>query len=114
MRENTEHMLKYVEALFLKYGAERVSEEGEKLFHLRGTYVLNGIYYRAEADDFEEGTAIVLTASDNPEYARLGLGDNIAGFREDLSEDAVEQEIRYALGIDPYPDDAPPGNSRKQ
>lgn len=106
MKENTEHTLRYVEKLLLKYGAERVPEEGEHLFHLRGTYVREGIYYRAESDEFEEGTAIVLTASDNPEYARLGLGDNIAGFRVNLAEDAIEQEIRYALGIDPYPESA--------
>lgn len=104
MKDHTEDTLRYVEKLFLKYGARRVPEEGEQLFHLRGTYCREGIYYRAESDEFEEGTAIVLTASDNPEYARLGLGDNIAGFRADLPEAAIEQEIRYALGIDPYPD----------
>ena len=57
-----------------------------------------------ESDEFEEGTAIVITATDNAKFAGLGLEDNIAGFRADLDEARMEQEVRYALGIDPYPE----------
>ena len=103
MKEKIERTLRYVEELFVKYGARPVPGEGEK-FHLRGTYCLDGTYYRAEADEFEEGWAIVITATDNPEYARFGLEDNIAGFPVDTPREQIEKEIRCVFGMDAYPD----------
>ena len=109
-----EDRLQYVERLMMEYGAVRVPEDGEKKFHLRGTYLFDGIYYRVEYDEFEEGGAIVLTATDDPEFARLGLGDNIAGFSVDTPENQIRQEIRCALGIQGFGGWKPPRTSTSQ
>ena len=112
MNSNTEKKLEYVEEMFRKYGAvpaETDPSELEKMkdLGLRLSYVRDGLYYRVELDSFAEGEVITITAAENPAYARLGLGDNIAGFRVGLPEEKIEREVRFAFGLEPYPETYP-------
>ena len=103
-----EQALNYVEEMFRKYGAEPADDASKaELLGLRRSYVRGGIYYRAESADFKEGQIIIITATDNPEYAKVGIQDNIAGFPADFPEEKIEKEVRFAFDIEPYPENYP-------
>ena len=42
-----------------------------------------------------------------PRFAETGLEDNIAAFSSDYPEEKIEKEVRFAFGIDPYPETYP-------
>lgn len=103
-------VLEYVEELLVKYGAFLDPEDNEKArekLDIRPSFVRNGIYYRTERAVFEEGDIILLSATDNPEYAKVGAHDNIAGFSAGYPKDKIEKEVRFALEIEPYPETYP-------
>ena len=104
--KTTEQVLDYIEQLLQKYGAVPNPDEDEKMreaLELRPTFLRGGIYYRVESAAFEEGDIIIITATENPEHARVGAQDNIAGFSASLPEEKLEKEVRFALEIEPYP-----------
>ena len=106
----TENSLQYVEKMFVRYGAVPVdagNAEQQEHFGLRRSFVRDGIYYRAEAAAFNGAEVILITATDNPAYDRLGLQDNITGFQADLPEERLEREVRFVFGIEPWPDTYP-------
>lgn len=109
MSDKAQRAIEQVEQLLIKYGARPVAGSRDDLAGLgiRPSLELNGIFYRVEEDTFEEGDALVLSATRDAKYAALGLHDNIAGFPADLPPDKMEKEVRFALGIDPYPDTYP-------
>ena len=104
--KTTEQVLDYIEELLQKYGAVPNPEENEKMraaLDLRPSFLRNGIYYRVESAVFEEGDIIIITATENPDHAKVGAQDNIAGFSASLPEEKLEKEVRFALEIEPYP-----------
>ena len=110
MTDQAEKALQYVEEMFLKYDAAPVDDSLNEHLHnlgLRSCYVRNKIYYRAEYCEFDEGPAIVITATDNPSYVSVGMQDNIGGFPADLPKEKLEKEVRFLFGIEPFPDTYP-------
>ena len=87
MADQAEKVVRFVEKMFVKYGAVPADASLNEHLHkmgLRSCYVRNGLYYRAEYFDFNEGPAVVITATDNPSYASVGIQDNIGGVSADL------------------------------
>ncbi len=107
---DVEAVLCFVEEMFVKHGARRADFGGYASypdFGLRPSFVLNGMYYRAESAVFDDVPVILITASDKKEFAAVGIQDNIAGFPASLPEESLEKEVLYALGLEPYPADYP-------
>ncbi|MBR3040133.1 MAG: hypothetical protein IKI20_05715 [Lachnospiraceae bacterium] len=105
-----DQVLKFVEELLVKYGAVINPGDDPELCEklgIRPSYIRNGIYYRTELAAFEEDEVVLISATDNPEYAKIGAHDNIAGFSVSYSPDKIEKEVRFALEIEPYPDTYP-------
>ena len=78
-----DQVLKFVEELLVKYGAVINPGDDPELCEklgIRPSYIRNGIYYRTELAAFEEDEVVLISATDNPEYAKIGAHDNIAGF----------------------------------
>lgn len=106
----TDKVLDYVEEMFQKYGAEPIEDGSEKLsdgFGLRRIFVRNNLYYRAEIASFEEGCVVIISATDDRKFATVGIQDNIAGFSADYPPEKIEKEVRFAFGIEPYPETYP-------
>lgn len=105
-----ENILKSVEELLVKYGAVLNPDddpETRKKLDIRPSFLRKGIYYRVEINEFKEGKVVVLSATDKPEYAKVGAHDNIAGFPVDYPPEKIEKEVRFALDIEPYPENYP-------
>ena len=110
MTDQVEKALKFVEDMFVKYGAVRADDslnEHLQKMGLRSCFVRNGLYYRAEYCEFDEGPAIVITATSDPIFASVGIQDNIGGFSANLPEEKLEKEVRFLFGIEPFPDTYP-------
>ena len=101
--------LEVVESVFEKYGGSAldINEKNREKFDQRRIYYRDGWYYRADSAKFDDsGTVwIVISCTDNDKHASVGIMEDIAAFESELDENEIEQEIRYAFGIDEYPDD---------
>ena len=105
-----EEALQYVEKMFVRYGAlpeENDPSSPAAAAGLRTCYVHNGTFYRAEEAELDGQQVIIISATDNRAYARAGIHDNIAGFSADYPEEKLEREVRFILGVEPYPDTYP-------
>jgi len=100
----------YVEKMFVKYDATPIDSGEDKAvseFGLRKSFFRNNLYYRVESASFEEGEVIIISATDQIKFAKAGLEDNIAAFPPSYTESKIEKEVRFAFGIEPYPETYP-------
>lgn len=94
----------YAEYLLVKSGAAptdlRPRGQGEK--ENRHIYCLNDNFYRIGEATFEglDDPYIVVSCTDTRKYAEYGLFDDIHAFEFTLSNEEMEKEIRFALGLD--------------
>ncbi|MBQ8030600.1 MAG: hypothetical protein IJ260_03570 [Butyrivibrio sp.] len=94
----------YAEYLLVKSGAAptdiKPRGQGEK--ENRHIYILNDDFYRIGEATFEgiDDPYIVVSCTDTKKYAEYGLFDDIHAFEFTLSNEEMEKEIRFALGID--------------
>ncbi|MBR4542007.1 MAG: hypothetical protein IKR23_01145 [Lachnospiraceae bacterium] len=98
-----ERKAEFVEAMFLKYGAEQVFTTGEEKFRLRRTYKYNAVYYRLSISEIDGETFLIVNAVDEDDYADIGIMEEIAAFPPSLSEKELEREVRCLLEFEDYP-----------
>ena len=107
--EAVEQRLEFVEALFTKYGAEPldIDESNREKFGQRRLFKYNDSFYRVDEMKFEEDDKpfIILSCTDDEKYANIGLLEDIDALDFGDSDEKLEKAIRYAFGIEPYPDD---------
>lgn len=107
--EAIEQRLEFVESLFAKYGAEPldIDEKNREKFGQRRLYKYDGSYYRVDQMKFDEDEKpfIILSCTDDEKYADIGLLEDIDAFDFGDSDEKLEKGIRYAFGIEPYPED---------
>ena len=108
-RNSTEERLSFIESLFVKYGARptALNEKNRERFDQRQIFSLNGNYYRAEADVFDGSLFFVLSVTDKQDYAAVGIMEDVDALPEQADDARLEQAVRYALGIEPYPEKYP-------
>ena len=101
-----EEILQKVEALFVQYGAvpTQLDEENKIRFGDRVIYERDGCYIRAGAAVFDGQPFLILSSIDRQKYAELGLLEDVDALPLDCSEERLEQAVRYALGVEPYPE----------
>lgn len=108
-KDEIEEKLRFVESVFEKYGAVPmdINEKNMEKFHQRKIYLYKDNYYRVDSADFENNGEIflVLSSTDDKKYADIGLLEDIDAFSAETSNEQLEKQVRYALGIEPYPDD---------
>ena len=68
-----------------------------ELLGQRSAYLLNGVYYRIDHEEYEGKVFIVLSAADEEKYAAVGLMEEIQAFSADASDETVRKKIREAL-----------------
>ena len=106
--KSIEKQLELVESYFVKYGctALDINKNREK-FEQRTTFQKEDRFYRADTAEFDEsGTVwIVISCTEDEKFASVGVMDDIGAFEANLSDEEIEQEIKYALGIEEYPED---------
>ena len=107
--ETIEKQLELVESYFVKYGctALDINEKNREKFDQRRTYLREGCFYRADTAEFDNSgtTWIVISCTDDEKCASVGVMDDIGAFEADMPTESIEQEVKYALGIDEYPED---------
>ena len=102
--------LSCIETLFEESGAvpaEEINKARRESLGLRPSYVFRETYYRAEGVQIDGQAVIILYETNDPAYARVGTEDSIAAFLASLPRNKLEKEVRFALGIEPYPDTYP-------
>jgi hypothetical protein len=107
--EMMEEKMRFVESVFEKYGAEPldINEKNREKFEQRRIFKYKDSYFRVDHLKFEEDDKpyLVLGCTDDEKFAGVGLLEDIDAFSFDLTDEELEQEVRYAFGIDPYPED---------
>ncbi len=99
---DVERMAEYVEAMLLKNGAEQVFTSGEEKYKLRRTYKFNGAYYRMSISEIDGEPFLIANATDDSEYADIGIMEEIGAFSPSLSESELEHEVRCLLELEDY------------
>ena len=105
-----EEIVSKVEAYFVKYGAkpaEDLDVSKIALFGQRIPFIYGKEYYRAEAAVLDERDYILISTIDDEKLANVSMMDDIAAFPADYPEEKIEKEVRFALGIEPYPANYP-------
>lgn len=64
-------------------------------------YTYNGEYFEVESHYLSECPYIVLSFGNSPE----SILDDAVPFPYNLSDEELIQEVKYSLGIEPYPED---------
>ncbi|WP_029231658.1 hypothetical protein [Butyrivibrio sp. VCB2006] len=107
--EYLEQRLLYVESIFEKYGAKPldINAKNRAKFDQRRAFLYEGNYYRTGLMEFDEGTIpyIVISCIDDEKFADVGAMEDIDAFSAVLSDEEIEKQVRYAFGIEPYPEE---------
>lgn len=101
-----EEKMQWIESLFVKFGAvpTDLSQKSRALFDERMIYELNGNYIRTGTAEFDGEKFFLISMIDSRKFADVGLLEDVDALPFDLDEARMEQAVRYALGIDPYPE----------
>lgn len=107
--KSIEKRLDYVESIFEKYGAKAldINEKNRYKFGDRRAFLYDGNYYRTGTMEFEDQDEpyIVISCIDNEKFANVGVMEDIDAFSSKLSDEDIEKQVRYAFGIEPYPEE---------
>ena len=108
-QEELEQKLQYVESVFEKYGAKPLdlNEKNREKFGDRRAFLYEGNYFRTGTMEFDanEDPFIVISCIDNEKFANVGVMEDIDAFAAGLGEQDIEKQVRYAFGIEPYPEE---------
>ena len=98
----------FVERCFVKYGAvpQDINHNRERLGQRR-TYLYKGSFYRVDTAEFDGEPFLIINCIDDPRFASVGLMEDVNAIPGTLDDDRLEKEVRYALDIEPYPEDYP-------
>lgn len=102
--EYIEERMQFVESVFEKYGAEpqEINEKNRNKFGQRRIYKYEDKYYRTgrlEFDEDDEKPFIVVSCTDNEDYAKIGLLDDVDAFEADLSDISIESKVKDLFEI---------------
>ncbi len=105
--EEVEQRLDYIESSFEKNGGEALEElnvKNREKFGQRRTFKWNGLFYRTDVIKFDESDKpyMVISCTDNENYAKIGLMDDIDVFGFELSDAELDRHVRCALGLERY------------
>ena len=107
--EAIKQRLEFAEAIFTKYGAEplEIDEANREKFGQRRLFKYNDSYYRVDEMKFDEEHKpfMILSYTDDVKYANIGLLEDIDALDFADSDEQLEKAIRYAFGVEPYPED---------
>ncbi len=106
---SSETRLAFLESLFVRYGAvpTDLDRENREKFGLRTVYSRKGNYYRTGTAEFDSIPFLLLSVTDNVRYADLGILEDVDALPLDADDVRLEKAVRYAFGIEPYPDKYP-------
>lgn len=103
--EFIEERLQFVESMFEKFGAEpqEINEKNRNKFDQRKIYKYGGKFFRTGRLEFEEDDEkpfIVVSCTDNEDYAKVGLLDDVDAFEADLSDKSIECKVKDLFGME--------------
>ena len=108
-RDDLEKKMDFVESMFVKYGAQplELNEKHREKFGQRRIFKHEDSFYRVDSMQFQEDETpfVVISCTDDEKYASVGMLDDIDALEVDLTEEEMEKSVRYALGVEPYPED---------
>ncbi len=96
-----------LEALFRRFGAVPTELDPENREFYGVIYAYGGAYYRAGTAAFDGRDFLVISCIDKQKFAALGLLEDIDVLPADCSEERLEKAVRYAFGLEPYPERYP-------
>ena len=98
-----------LESLLVRCGAvpTDLDRENRERFGDGVIYEYGSAYYRAGTAAFDGREVLVISSIDKKKYAALGLLEDIDVLPPDSSTERLEQAVRYALGLEPYPERYP-------
>ncbi len=105
--EEVEKRLDYIENSFERNGGEALEElnvKNREKFGQRRTFKWNGKFYRTDVIKFDESETpyMVISCTDDENYAKIGLMDDIDVFGFELSDAELDRHVRCALGMERY------------
>lgn len=103
--EFIEEKMQFVESLFERFGATalEINEKNRSKFGQRKIYKCEEKFYRTgrlEIEEEDEKPFIVVSCTDNEDYAKVGLLDDVDAFEADLSDEAIESKIKDLFEIE--------------
>ncbi len=108
-QDELEKRMDFVESMFVKYGAQplEINEKQREKFGQRRIYKHEDSYYRVDHMQFQDDETpfIVISCTDDEKYASVGMLDDIDAIEADRTDEEIEKSVRYALGVEPYPED---------
>ncbi len=108
-RDELEKRMDFVESMFVKYGAQplEINEKQREKFGQRRIYKHEDSYYRVDHMQFQDDETpfIVISCTDDEKYASVGMLDDIDAIEADCTDEEIGKSVRYALGVEPYPED---------
>jgi len=110
--ENEKQLLLQMERMerfFVQYGAvpQEINERNRDLFGQRQTFLYHGNYYRVDHAEFDDIPFLIINCIDDPRFAGIGVMEDVEAIPITLTEKQIEMEVRYAFGIEPYPENYP-------
>ena len=98
-----------VEEFFEKYGAvpQDINQRNRERFGQRRAFLYRGNYYRVDHAEFDDIPFLLIDCIDDPKYASVGVMEDVEAIPVTLSDEKLEKEVRYALEIEPYPENYP-------
>ena len=103
--EEMEARMAFMERCFEKYGAKAldINARNREMLGQRRTYQHGKDFFRIDQATFDGIPFFVISSIDLPKLAEVGVMEDVEAFPVTLSEEKLEKEIRYALGVEPYP-----------
>ncbi len=107
--DNLDSKLEQLETLFVKYGASptELNQENIGINRERTVYSLGGCFFRAGSARFDGKTFLLISSIDKVKYAELGIMEDIDILPLESGSERLEKAVRYALGVEPYPEKYP-------
>ena len=92
-------MATQVENCFVRCGAEPqdINRRNRERFDQRQIFLYKGNYYRVDQAEFDGVPFLVIDCIDNPEYASVGIMEDVDALPLTLTEEEVEKRIREIL-----------------
>ncbi len=101
--------MEFMESCFVKYGAvpQDINQRNREILSQRQSFLYQGNYYRVDHAEFDNIPFLMINSIDDPKFAAVGVMEDVEAIPVTLSNEKLEKEVRYALGIEPYPENYP-------
>ena len=107
--ETMDEKRKFLESLLARYGAvpTDLDRKNRERYDDSVIHEYDNSFYWVGTAGYDGQEFLVLSCIDKRKYAELGLLEDMDVLAADSSDEQLEKSVRYALGVEPYPERYP-------